>query len=290
MIISASRRTDIPALYGDWFFHKLGQGFLHSRNPYNRKQIKRVELSPEEVTAFVFWTKNPLPFLPRLHLLKDYPYYFQFTLNDYSQNIEREIPSLGERIDTFKKLADVAGDDQLVWRYDPLFLTSEKTVERHLESFEFIASRISGHTDQCITSILTEYGRTKRNMMEELYAIPNELATAALLNEMQRIASSHGIGLRTCCSPVEGIEQAACIDRERIERITGDYINTKKDKNQRAGCGCLKSIDIGSYETCTNNCLYCYARISHISSLKRKEKHLPENDFIDGNLSDFKKE
>ncbi len=287
MIISASRRTDIPALYGDWFFHKLGQGFVHSKNPYNRKQIKKIDLSPKEVTAFVFWTKNPRPIIEKLHLLKDYAYYFHFTLNDYSREVESGVPPLKQRIEIFKRLSSVTGPLGVVWRYDPIFLSPKKTLEQHIESFESLASQLSGYTDQCITSILTDYARTKRNMRQEAYSIPNESSAADLLNQMKKIAHSHGMEIRTCCTPTEGIEEAACIDRERIEKITERPIDIKKDKNQRAGCGCLKSVDIGSYETCTNNCLYCYARMNHKSSLKHRRNHLPGNDFIEGNLLDF---
>ena len=124
MIISASRRTDIPSFYSTWFFNRVREKHVLVPNPFNPKQISRVRLTPDVVDCIVFWTKNPTPMLDKLNHLKDFKYYFQFTLNAYGKEIETNLPSFEQRIDTFKRLSDLIGKERVIWRYDPI-LTNE---------------------------------------------------------------------------------------------------------------------------------------------------------------------
>lgn len=96
MIISASRRTDIPTYYSDWFFNRIKAGYVLVRNPMNIHQISKISLNPELVDGIVFWTKNPIPMLDKLDRLADYTYYFQFTLNAYGHDVETGVPSKNE--------------------------------------------------------------------------------------------------------------------------------------------------------------------------------------------------
>ena len=136
MIISASRRTDIPAHYSEWFFERLKSGYVYVRNPVNPRQISEVSLSPDTVDGIVFWTKNPLPMLDRIHKLRDYTFYFQFTLNSYGSDIERNVPSKSEVvIPAFRALSALIGKERVVWRYDPVFLNDKYTHRYHIKYF-----------------------------------------------------------------------------------------------------------------------------------------------------------
>ena len=123
MIISASRRTDIPAFYAEWFFNRIKEGYVLVRNPMNYHQVSKISLSPAVVDGIVFWTKNPLPMMTRLDELREYPYYFQFTLTPYGKEMEPGLPSKkAVLIPVFRELSRKLGPDRLVWRYDPILL------------------------------------------------------------------------------------------------------------------------------------------------------------------------
>ncbi len=139
MILSASRRTDIPAFYSEWFFNRIKEGYLLVRNPMNIHQVNRINLSPQLVDCIVFWTKNPKPMLKRLDELKNYKYYFQFTLNSYDKTIEPNVPLKKDLIETFIKMSNLVGKEKLIWRYDPILLTNVFTKEYHYKWFEKLA-------------------------------------------------------------------------------------------------------------------------------------------------------
>ncbi|WP_218109175.1 DUF1848 family protein, partial [Enterococcus avium] len=148
MIISASRRTDIPAFYSDWFIRRLQEGFLYVRNPFNARQIFKIVLSPDIVECIVFWSKNPAPLLKKLHLIDrmGYKYYFQFTITSYDSSIEKNVPEKKEVIETFVKLSEKIGKHKVIWRYDPIFLTDKFDINYHLKWFEYLASKLSKYT------------------------------------------------------------------------------------------------------------------------------------------------
>lgn len=165
MILSVSRRTDIPNYYPEWFFNRIKEGFVYVRNPMNPRQISRIDISPDVVDCIVFWTKNPEPMLERLNELSDYRYYFQFTLTGYGRDIEPGIPHKKEKmIPVFKDLADRIGKQRVIWRYDPIMFTSTYTPEYHLKAFEQIASALNGYTEKCVISFVDFYSKNKRNL------------------------------------------------------------------------------------------------------------------------------
>ena len=165
MIISASRRTDIPAYYSDWFFERIRAGYVLVRNPMNTHQVSRIILSPDVCDGIVFWTKNPLPMLGRLSELSDYPYYFQFTLNAYGRDVEPNIPQKDSvLIPGFIKLSRLTGRERVVWRYDPILLNEKYTLGYHLKYFEKLAQRLHPYTEKCIVSIVDNYRSICRGM------------------------------------------------------------------------------------------------------------------------------
>lgn len=264
MIISASRRTDIPNYYSDWFSHRIKEGFLYVRNPMNVHQISRINLSPEVVDCIVFWTKNPEPMMKRLEEFKDYHYYFQFTLTCYGRDIEPNVPHKKEKmIPIFQRLSDKLGGKRVIWRYDPIIFTDTYTREYHVKAFEQIAEALNGHTRKCVISFVDVYAKNRKNMNAlHTYELKEE-KLKSFAKQLSEIAHGNGIEISTCAEYMNlsdcGIVHNCCIDKDLIEEIIGYRIKTGKDKNQREGCGCIESVEIGSYDTCRNGCKYCYA-------------------------------
>lgn len=289
MIISASRRTDIPAFYSDWFFHRLKEGYVLVRNPMNPRQVSRISLSPEVVDGIVFWTKNPVPMLKRLGELEKYNYYFQFTLTAYGPEVEKNIPSKNKIIiPAFQYLSERIGKERVIWRYDPIFFNETYTIEYHCRYFEALASKLSPYTEKCTVSFVDLYRNTKRN--GRLLNIQPAAAGQQifLLEKFVETAKKYGISIDTCAETNDfsrlGIGPAHCIDRERLERIGKYRLQAGKDKNQRSECGCIQSIDIGAYNTCKNGCLYCYANYNEESVNNNFEKHNPKSPLLFGEI------
>ncbi len=268
MIISASRRTDIPNYYFEWFLNRIKDGFLYVRNPYNKKIIKKVSLIYHDVSFIVFWTKNPKPMIDKLHKLKNYNYYFQFTLNPYGKDIEKNLLSKNDEIiNTFRLLSQKIGKEKVIWRYDPILITEKYSIDYHIKYFEKLASKLENYTEKCIISFIDIYSKVKRNTEYLNILNINEHDVRTILKCFSNIALAYNIKLETCSEQLdllkeENIKNTKCIDDELISRILGYDINIKKDKNQRKLCGCIKSQDIGAYNTCFNNCVYCYANYS----------------------------
>ena len=264
MILSVSRRTDIPANYAQWFFGRLREGRVMARNPRNARRMAEIPLNPQAVDAIVFWTKNPAPLLDGLPFLAPYPYYVQITITAYGEDVEPRVPSKeGIVLPAVRRLADAIGPERVVWRYDPILLSRAYTAARHLECFARIARALSGYTRRCVIGFVEAYANTRRNAQGMgLEAITPE-AMHALAGPLARIARAEGMEMAACCEPEDfaahGIGPARCIDAALLERIAGRPLGLAKDRNQRALCGCAASVDIGAYNTCLNGCLYCYA-------------------------------
>lgn len=267
MILSVSRRTDIPCFYSEWFFNRIKEGFLYVRNPMNPHQISRININPALVDCIVFWMKNPQPMLARLDEIKEYPYYFQFTLTGYGRDIECNVPHKKNiMIPVFQQLSSNIGPERVIWRYDPIMFTSKYNQEYHIRAFSQIAEALQGYTKRCIISFVDIYAKNQRNL-RELHAYnlsENELKVFA--KELGMIANNHGMEIATCAEQYDlrdyGITHSACIDKKLIEEILGCEINARKDKNQRGECNCMESIEVGTYNTCKNGCRYCYANYS----------------------------
>lgn len=263
MILSASRRTDIPAFYSDWFFQRIKEGSFCVRNPMNPHRISRLNISPEVVDCIVFWTKNPEPMLQRLDELSGYDYYFQYTINSYGGEAEPFIPPLAQRLETFRRLSERIGKERVIWRYDPVFFSDKYTPEWHLESFARTAQALNGFTKKCVFSFVDIYpSKNSRNLSTLHIRQPDSENLDWFAGQMAEIAAENNLALATCAEAIDlskhGIEKNSCIDRALIERITGSKLKVGQDA-QRPNCGCVKCDDIGAYDTCTHGCVYCYA-------------------------------
>lgn len=288
MIISASRRTDIPAFFSDWFYNRIEEGYLLVRNPMNHHQVSRINLSPEVVDCIVFWSKNPSKMMDRFNMLQDYSFYFQFTLTGYGQRLEPNVPSWQETVSTFRNLSDMIGKDRVIWRYDPIILSRQLTIEYHADRFEEIARHLSGKTGRCVISFVDMYKKPKRNMASvPIIEIQMEqmIKTASILS---RISSKYGIELTSCAETTDleqyGINHGKCIDDKLIEKISGFTLAVKKDSTQRSECNCVKSVDIGAYNTCVHECLYCYANYNYNRVHSNYASHDPQSPLLFGKI------
>jgi len=268
MILSVSRRTDIPAFYSEWFFNRLKEGFVYVQNPMNPKQVSKIILSPDTVDCFVFWTKNAKPMLKHLDELKDYKYYFQFTITGYNSDVEKGVHNKREIIKTFKELSNKIGKEKVILRYDPIFISKEYTIDYHIRAFSKLCSQLDGYTNRCVISFIDFYKKTERNT-KHLNIIKMTMEDINLIaDKLSKIAKKHNIKIETCSESYDltayGIEKGKCIDDKVISDVIGYEVNVKKDDTQRDVCGCVKSIDIGQYNTCMHHCLYCYANFNKI--------------------------
>jgi hypothetical protein len=282
MIISISRRSDIPRFRFDWFLERVKEGFVDVANPFNAAQVKRVSLKPEDAEFLVFWTRDPGALLEAQAVLEPYPFYVMTTLTGYPKILEPNMPSQENVINAMKALSDRYGKTRVIWRYDPILFTSVTDAAFQIRNFQELANRLSGVVERVIISIYDEYGGAKRrlNGLEKegrLVLLPHYDQDGCLLPEIKElvlrlaeIAKDAGMEMQSCAE--EGLSElgdqaaiktGACIDGELIRKILGEKaipgLETR-DKNQRPNCHCAPSVDIGSYGSCPAACVYCYAR------------------------------
>ncbi|WP_368232807.1 DUF1848 domain-containing protein [Aeromonas sp. s3] len=293
MILSASRRTDIPAFYTPWFMNRIRAGFLLVRNPFNAHQISRISLLPSEVDAIVFWTRNPQMLMTHLDELDSlgYRYYFQYTITGYPKLLEHSVPRPHRAIATFSELSDRIGKDRVIWRYDPILLSNIVDLDEHKRLFKKIASMLEGKTSRVVISFADLYKKTERNLdviseLEYKDILHEQQSVLDLSSYMSEVASAHGMEIESCAEGLDlsqvGVSHGKCIDDALLMKLFGISLSERKDSGQRAECGCIRSVDIGVYNTCLHGCSYCYATYSQSSVLKNKAKHDPRSPFLIG--------
>ena len=298
LIVSASRATDIPAFYADWFFRRLDRGYIRWRNPFSGKDNY---VSFSNTHFIVFWSKNPTPLLPYIPMLKERGIgcYIQFTLNDYeAEGLEPNIPSLAQRIETFRKCVETLGPGAVIWRFDPLILTNNMNIDVLLDKLDRIGNALKGYTEKLVFSFadISSYKKVRRNLLEHgiNYLEWDEESMREFASRLSVLNRNNwNYDLATCAEAIDlseyGIDHNRCIDPELISRLAShDAIlqnflyNAKTDNGQRKACGCILSKDIGAYNTCPHSCLYCYANTSPASALANFKKSIanPLNDTI----------
>jgi Domain of unknown function (DUF1848) len=271
MIVSASRRTDIPAYYTPWLMGRISAGYCLVRNPYNAKAIRRVSLDPADLDFLVLWTRDPRPLAPRLGEIegRGIRFYVQMSLTGYPRAMEPGAPPLREAIDALRDLSDRIGSERVLWRYDPVILAEGLDSARRLRAFERIAAALEGRTRRVTLSVLDEYSGTRSRLERAGFPDPrfDPLEYAPLLGELAAIARSRGMTPQTCAEGSDlrslGIEAGACVDAglaASLWNIAKDAAaGGPRDSGQRGACRCAPSVDIGAYGTCPRGCAYCYA-------------------------------
>ncbi len=284
MIINTGQRTDIPAFYARWFAHRLREGFVCVRNPYDPGQVSRYRLDPSVVDAIGFCTKNPAPMFPYMELLAPYGQFWFVTITPYGRDLEPFVPDKRRLLEDFKRLSDAVGVPAAAWRYDPILLSDRYTPDYHLRAFEQMAAALEGYTDTAVISFLDLYPKVKRNF-PDAREVPKE-QRLALGKELIRIASSFGMTVKPCAEGDElapfGADCGGCMRISDYERAIGKRLRAPKRKGARAQCACYLSCDIGAYNTCRHLCRYCYANAEPERVLARSRLHDPRSPFLIG--------
>ena len=269
MIVSVSRRCDIPRFQFDWFMERVREGFVEVTNPYNPRQIKRVSLLPEDVDALVFWTRDPRNILANADELAErgFRFYVMVTATGYPNALEPDMSPAPEVLAAMKELSRKVGADRVIWRYDPVILTSITDEDFHRRNFSELARELAGSVRRVIISIYDEYREAKKRLDEmekngELKLLETDGVLPELLADFAKCAETAKMEIQSCAEKEDfsslGIKPGACIDAALIKKLWGAELNGK-DKNQRPNCLCCKSVDIGVYGNCTAKCVYCYA-------------------------------
>lgn len=293
MILSVSRRTDIPAFYAEWFMERLRQKYVLVRNPFNAHNISRIPLSPENVDAIVFWTKNSKPIHKYLDEIDNlgYKYYFQYTITSFKKDMEENLPDKKDIIKSFQTLSEKIGSEKVILRYDPVIITSSYSIDYHIKAFEKLCSHLKGYTHKVIISFIDYYNNTYKNIKSHNVYNISDNDMYIIAENFSSIANDNDLIIESCAEQIDlkrfGINHGKCIDNELIEKITGYKISAGRD-NQRNACGCVKCIDIGEYNTCMHKCLYCYANINKEAAFKNYKLHDKKSPLLIGYVDEIK--
>ena len=288
MILNTGLRTDIPGFFSEWFYNRIEDGFVYVRNPYAKNQIYSYRLDPELIDCIIFCTKNPKPMFENLEKIDKFNQYWHITITPYEKEIEPNVPPMNDVLESFKYLSKKLGKENVTLRYDPIFINEKYSLEKHIESFEYIANSLSDYTTEAIISFIDLYEKTKRNFPKAREVTKDE--RLKLGKEFAQIGKKNNITIKTCVEGTEldkfGIDSSGCMTKEVIERAINKNLNIPKQKARNGECYCLLNNDIGEYNTCGHGCLYCYAN-SNKRLVKRNLKlHDPKSPILIGEIKE----
>lgn len=288
MIINTGMRTDIPAFYSEWLMNRIREGYVLVRNPYCPDRITRYELTPEVVDCISFCTKNPEPMLKYIDELKRFHMYWFVTITPYGSDIEPNVPPKERVMESFCRLSEIVGINCIGWRYDPIFIDSTYTIERHISCFETMCRTLSGYTDVCVISFIDLYEKVVRNFPQIKPVAPKERITIG--KAFADIGKRYGITIKACAEGNDlaeyGIDCSGCMTKETFEAAVGSSLDIPKKKTQRAECSCVLGTDIGAYDTCAHFCRYCYANSDRNNVKRNMRLHDPGSPFLKGSIRD----
>lgn len=295
MIVSASYKTDIPALYGRWFMNRLSAGSCRVVNPWGG-QVHEVSLGRDAVDGFVFWTRNAEPFLEPLAELerRGLPFVVHYTVTGYPRALETSVPDTNRSVTVMRRLAESFGPHAVVWRYDPIVYSSVTPPAFHRATFARLAAALEGVTDEAVVSFAHIYRKTRRNLDRAgksagfSWHDPDADEKRALVESLSEIAAARGMRLALCAQPeliAGSAGPARCIDAGRLSRVAGRPIGAA-EKGNRPGCECHASRDIGAYDTCTHGCVYCYAVSDRDRARARQRRHDPDDPCLSPTLKE----
>ena len=262
MIINVGGRTDIVNYYTPWLLNRLSEGYAYSRNPFARENVYKLSLKPEDVDCLLFCSKNYQPILKHIGGIDEkYNILCNYTITAYGKDIEPKVPSINQSIKTLERLSDIVGVNKILWRYDPILLTEKYTVEKHLETFEYMAEKISSLVYRCIFSFVDMYKKVEENMPEIIPLAEED--KVKLLKGIGEISERYNLYTQSCATNESyekyNIHSAGCTTREILEHAHNVVYKNVKGTGIRENCHCIPSRDIGAYNSCLSECKYCYA-------------------------------
>ena len=287
MIINTGQRTDIPAFYSKWFMNRIREGYVLVRNPYYPELVTKFLLNPEVVDVIGFCTKNPRPMLPYLEELKPFGQFWYVSITGFEQDYEPNVPPIDQVIEDFKTLSNAIGPSSVGWRYTPIILDQKYTKQRHIETFEHIASSLEGYTELVAFGFVDLYPKMMKlhpDIFDTDDATKIEIALA-----MQAIAKKHHMQLRLCSKEKwlaqYGIDVEGCMRVQDYEKSIDASLEIKQKMEARKNyCACYLSNDIGAYNSCLHLCRYCYANGSESTIRQNYANHDDASPLLIGHL------
>lgn len=284
MILFVSGRCDIVAFFSEWFMNRYKEGFLDVRNPFNRKLVSRIYF--EDVDAILFCTKNPIPLVDKINLIK-IPKVLHVTLTPYNKDIEPNVPDKSLIIEAIRKISKIIGKENIYIRYDPIFLSDIYDIDYHKKAFSRLVKLLSGHTEHIIVSFIDDYKNVRKNMDVLRYRDFTREDFQKIGKYFSEEAKKYGMSVQTCFEDntlVEyGFIKNECMSKELAKRLTGKDYKKWKARSQNK-CECVQMVDIGVYNSCKHFCKYCYANFDEKSVLKNMEKHNQTSSLLIGEL------
>lgn len=284
MILFASGRTDIPAFYSNWFINRVKAGFVDVRNPFNQKLVSRIYFS--DVDLIMFCSKNPLPMINKLDILK-VPVLFHVTITPYSKDVEPNIPDKRLIIDGVKKLSLVLGIDNVVVRYDPIFLSDKYNVDYHIKAFDKLCKNLNGYVNKIIVSFMDEYKNVRSNKNILKYRAFTREDYKKIGEAFSKSAHDNGMSVQTCFEDEDltqyGFVKGECLSHELAYILTGKKFKSSNVRKEKK-CECVQMVDIGDYNSCMHMCKYCYANYDEKAVSSNFERHDDNSSLLIGSI------
>lgn len=284
MILNVSGRTDIVAFYSDWFMNRLKEGYIDVRNPFNPKLVSRINM--DDVDLIFFCTKNPIPILDKIKYINK-KVYFHVTLTSYKKDIESNLPPKKDIILAIKKLSDIIGKENVVVRYDPVFISDRYTLEYHIKCFDKICELLDGYISKILISFIDEYKNVKNNynILRHKKLTENDYKTIGKC--FSTSAKKHGIKVHTCFEDRDLVEYGfikdECLSKQLAFKLTGKIYKEEWKARKERKCHCVQMVDIGYYNSCKHFCKYCYANYDEKKVNENYNKHNPNSSLLIGN-------
>lgn len=287
MILNVSGRTDIVAFYTDWFMNRYHEGFVDVRNPFNHNLVSRIDFS--DVDAILFCTKNPIPILNKINEINK-PIIFHVTLTPYKKDIEPNVPPKGEIVEAIKKLSKIIGKDNLVIRYDPIFISAKYTLDYHIKAFENLCSLLDGYVSKILISFLDDYKNVRKNKKVLNFKELEESDYKAIGENFSISALKHHMIVHTCFEDRNlteyGFSKDECLSHELAYKLTGKVYKKEWKARKEGKCHCVQMVDIGVYNSCKHFCKYCYANYDEKQVQDNFINHDPNSSLLVGKLNE----
>lgn len=284
MILFASGRTDIPAFYSNWFINRVKAGFVDVRNPFNQKLVSRIYFS--DVDLIMFCSKNPLPMINKLDILK-VPVLFHVTITPYSKDVEPNIPDKRLIIEGVKKLSLVLGIDNVVVRYDPIFLSDKYNVDYHIKAFDKLCKNLNGYVNKIIVSFMDEYKNVRSNKNILKYRAFTREDYKKIGEAFSKSAMDNGMSVQTCFEDEDltqyGFVKGECLSHELAYILTGKKFKSSNVRKEKK-CECVQMVDIGDYNSCMHMCKYCYANYDEKMVSSNFKRHDDNSSLLIGTI------